>query len=119
MYSFYIHYIDKYGHATNGYRINNKTYLTTNTEDGYFIPIKIYLPVKNLTEGYIAVNEEYTLKEFKNVLNSSGNLNIYNINKFNNKLISSGSSASKSDIKTIYYHYMEIYLQIILLNMMI
>lgn len=99
VYSFYIHYIDKYGHATNGYRINNKTYLTTNTGGGYFIPIKIYLPVKNLTEGYIAVNEEYTLKEFKNVLNSSGNLNIYNINKFNNKLISSGSSASKSDIK--------------------
>mgnify|MGYP000851414769 FL=1 len=99
VYSFYIHYIDKYGHATNGYRINNKTYLTTNTGDGYFIPIKIYLPVKNLTEGYIAVNEEYTLKEFKNVLNSSGNLNIYNINKFNNKLISSGFSASKSDIK--------------------
>ena len=99
VYSFYIHYIDKYGHATNGYRINNKTYLTTNTGNGYFIPIKIYLPVKNLTEGYIAVNEEYTLKEFKNVLNSSGNLNIYNINKFNNKLISSGSSASKSDIK--------------------
>lgn len=99
VYSFYIHYIDKYGHVTNGYRINNKTYLTTNTGDGYFIPIKIYLPVKNLTEGYIAVNEEYTLKEFKNVLNSSGNLNIYNINKFNNKLISSGSAASKSDIK--------------------
>ena len=99
VYSFYIHYIDKYGHATNGYRINNKTYLTTNTGSGYFIPIKIYLPVKNLTEGYIAVNEEYTLKEFKNVLNSSGNLNIYNINKFNNKLISSGSAASKSDIK--------------------
>lgn len=99
VYSFYIHYIDKYGHATNGYRINNKTYLTTNTEDGYFIPIKIYLPVKNLTEGYIAVNEEYTLKEFKNVLNRSGNLNIYNIDKFNNKLISSGSSASNSDIK--------------------
>lgn len=99
VYSFYIHYIDKYGHATNGYRINNKTYLTTNTGSGYFIPIKIYLPVTNLTEGYIAVNEEYTLKEFKNVLNSSGNLNIYNINKLNNKLISSGSSASKSDIK--------------------
>lgn len=99
VYSFYIHYIDKYGHATNGYRINNKTYLTTNTGGGYFIPIKIYLPVTNLTEGYIAVNEEYTLKEFKNVLNSSGNLNIYNINKFNNKLISSGSAASKSDIK--------------------
>lgn len=99
VYSFYIHYIDKYGHATNGYRINNKTYLTTNTGNGYFIPIKIYLPVKNLTEGYIAVNEEYTLKEFKNVLNSSGNLNIYNIDKFNNKLISSGSAASKSDIK--------------------
>lgn len=98
VYSFYIHYIDKYGHATNGYRINNKTYLTTNTGDGYFIPIKIYLPVNNLTEGYIAVNEEYTVKEFKNVLNSSGNLNIY-INKFNNKLISSGSAASKSDIK--------------------
>lgn len=99
VYSFYIHYIDKYGHATNGYRINNKTYLTTDTESGYFIPIKIYLPVTNLTEGYIAVNEEYTLKDFKRVLNGSGNLNIYNIDKGSNKLISSGSSASKSDIK--------------------
>lgn len=98
VYSFYIHYIDKYGHATNGYRINNKTYLTTNTGDGYFIPIKIYLPFKNLTEGYIAVNEEYTLKEFKNVLNSSGTLNIYSFNKYTNKLISSAST-SKSNIK--------------------
>ena len=98
VYSFYIHYIDKYGHSTNGYRINNKTYLTTNTEDGYFIPIKIYLPVKYLTEGYIAVNEEYTLKEFKNVLNSGGDINIYNIDKFNNKLISTAST-SKSNIK--------------------
>lgn len=99
VYSFYIHYIDKYGHATNGYRINNKTRITTNTGDGYVIPIKIYLPVANLTEGCIAVNEEYTLKEFKDVLNSDGNLNIYNINRSTNKLISSGSSASKSDIK--------------------
>lgn len=99
VYSFYIHYIDKYGHATNGYRIDNKTYLTTNTGDGYFIPIKIHLPVQNLTEGYIAVNEKYTLKEFKNLLNTDGNLNIYSFNKYTNKLISSGSAANKKDVK--------------------
>lgn len=99
VYSFYIHYIDKYGHATNGYRINNKTYLTTNTGDGYFIPIKIHLPVQNLTEGYIAVNEKYTLKEFKDLLNADGNLNIYSFNKYTNKLISSGSAANKKDVK--------------------
>lgn len=99
VYSFYIHYIDKYGHATNGYRINNKTYLTTNTGDGYFIPIKIHLPVQNLTEGYIAVNEKYTLKEFKDLLNTDGNLNIYSFNKYTNKLISSGSAADKKDVK--------------------
>lgn len=99
VYSFYIHYIDKYGHATNGYRIDNKTYLTTNTGDGYFIPIKIHLPVKNLTEGYIAVNEKYTLKEFKDLLNTYGNLNIYSFNKYTNKLISSGSAANKKDVK--------------------
>lgn len=99
VYSFYIHYIDKYGHATNGYRINNKTYLTTNTGDGYFIPIKIHLPVQNLTEGYIAVNEKYTLKEFKDLLNTDGNLNIYSFNKYTNKLISSGSAANKKDVK--------------------
>ena len=99
VYSFYIHYIDKYGHATNGYRIDNKTYLTTNTEDGYFIPIKIHLPVQNLTEGYIAVNEKYTLKEFKDLLNTDGNLNIYSFNKYTNKLISSGSAANKKDVK--------------------
>lgn len=99
VYSFYIHYIDKYGHATNGYRINNKTYITTNTGDGYFIPIKIYLPVQNLTEGYIAVNEKYTLKEFKDLLNTDGNLNIYSFNKYTNKLISSGSAANKKDVK--------------------
>lgn len=99
VYSFYIHYIDKYGHATNGYRIDNKTYLTTNTGDGYFIPIKIHLPVQNLTEGYIAVNEKYTLKEFKDLLNTYGNLNIYSFNKYTNKLISSGSAANKKDVK--------------------
>lgn len=99
VYSFYIHYIDKYGHSTNGYRIGNKTYLTTNTGDGYFIPIKIYLPVQNLTEGYIAVNEKYTLKEFKDLLNADGNLNIYSFNKYTNKLISSGSAADKKDVK--------------------
>lgn len=99
VYSFYIHYIDKYGHATNGYRIDNKTYLTTNTIDGYFIPIKIHLPVQNLTEGYIAVNEKYTLKEFKDLLNTDGNLNIYSFNKYTNKLISSGSAANKEDVK--------------------
>lgn len=99
VYSFYIHYIDKYGHATNGYRIDNKTYLTTNTGDGYFIPIKIHLPIQNLTEGYIAVNEKYTLKEFKDLLNTNGNLNIYSFNKYTNKLISSGSAANKKDVK--------------------
>lgn len=99
VYSFYIHYIDKYGHATNGYRIDNKTYLTTNTRDGYFIPIKIHLPVQNLTEGYIAVNEKYTLKEFKDLLNTDGNLNIYSFNKYTNKLISSGKAANKKDVK--------------------
>lgn len=99
VYSFYIHYIDKYGHATNGYRINNKTYVTTNTGDGYFIPIKIHLPVQNLTEGYIAVNEKYTLKEFKDLLNAGGNLNIYSFNKYTNKLISSRSAANKKDVK--------------------
>lgn len=99
VYSFYIHYIDKYGHATNGYRIGNKTYLTTNTGNGYFIPIKIHLPVQNLTEGYIAVNEKYTLKEFKDLLNTDGNLNIYSFNKHTNKLISSGSAANKKDVK--------------------
>ena len=99
VYSFYIHYIDKYGHATNGYRIDNKTYLTTNTGYGYFIPIKIHLPVQNLTEGYIAVNEKYTLKEFKDLLNTYGNLNIYSFNKYTNKLISSGSAANKKDVK--------------------
>lgn len=99
VYSFYIHYIDKYGHATNGYRIDNKTYLTTNTRDGYFIPIKIHLPVQKLTEGYIAVNEKYTLKEFKDLLNTDGNLNIYSFNKYTNKLISSGSAANKKDVK--------------------
>lgn len=98
VYSFYIHYIDKYGHATNGYRIDNKTYLTANPGDGYFIPIKIHSPVQNLTEGYIAVNEEYTLKEFKNVLNSNGTLDIYSFNKYTNKLIGFAST-SKSNIK--------------------
>lgn len=99
VYSFYIHYIDKYGHATNGYRIDNKTYLTTNTGDGYFIPIKIHLPVQKITEGYIAVNEKYTLKEFKDLLNTDGNLNIYSFNKYTNKLISSEYASNKKNVK--------------------
>lgn len=87
VYSFYIHYIDKYGHATNGYKIKNKTYITTDTGGIRLTPIKIYFPGKNFTEAYIAVEEQYTVKDFKKILNLGGDLPIYNMDKSNNKLI--------------------------------
>lgn len=39
VYNFFIHFVDKYGHCTNGYRINNNTVWTTEDDNTEIVPI--------------------------------------------------------------------------------
>lgn len=99
VYSFYIHYIDKYGHATNGYRINNNTYLTKNTGSGYVVPIRVTTNVQTLSDVWLAIDEDDTIKDVKTLINTSSNINVYNYNTRLRKLESVGNSIPNTDIK--------------------
>ena len=82
VYNFFIHFVDKYGHSTNGYRIsNNNKYITEDNERIEVIPIKINL--NDITVyAAIPINEDL-LKQ--NKLNTEC-INYYN-NLYDNKLI--------------------------------
>lgn len=73
VYNFFIHFVDKYGHCTNGYRINNKNSWQFNNENGY-IPVKFYSKTKGK-------NVYVPIKLTDNVCNN-GVLNIPNYIKF-------------------------------------
>lgn len=48
VYNFFIHFIDKYGHATRGYKINPKDHISNTGIDGY----KTYIPLIMGTEVF-------------------------------------------------------------------
>lgn len=52
VYNFFIHFVDKYGHATNGYRINNNIKWTCEDNDIEVIP---YLITHNNVNYYAAI----------------------------------------------------------------
>lgn len=55
LYNFFIHFVDEYGHATNGYRINNNTVWTTDDEPTIeIIPVPFVVTVGNSNQTYYA-----------------------------------------------------------------
>lgn len=76
VYSFYIHYIDKYGHATNGYRINNNTYVIEDINNEHVVPIKVLD-----SDLYLAIPEDKTIKYVKDFINTNEFINLYEYNK--------------------------------------
>jgi hypothetical protein len=67
VYNFFIHFVDKYGHATNGYRIENKTKWTTIDDSSTEI---IPIPFKIDDNDYYAAAP---IDSF--VINDAGNIN--------------------------------------------
>lgn len=82
VYNFFIHFVDKYGNATNGYRINNtdkivaKTSIDSNDilmDDIIPIPVNfLYRIGDQSTKGYIAVNINESISD--TITNFNNNL---------------------------------------------
>lgn len=80
VYNFFIHFVDKYGHATKGYKLNPKQKHTVEGIDGYMTPVpftiqneKYYLLVPyditvwQLVKNYVYSNELKTVAGFKDI----------------------------------------------------
>lgn len=80
IYNFFIHFVDKYGHATKGYKINPKQRHTVEGIDGYMTPVpftiqnnKYYLLVPyditvwQLVKNYVYTNELKTVAGFQDI----------------------------------------------------
>lgn len=73
VYNFYVHFVDKYGHTTNGYRLNNEITITDpNGNIGY--PLPIYY---NDLVYYFLVDEDKTLGEIRTELRGYEQYNLY------------------------------------------
>lgn len=98
VYNFYIHFVDKYGAATNGYKLTNKVkYTNGGTEELCPIPFEYYgttyyaaAPDVNILDEHLRINSQYiTIYETLNdttLLNPVDDANIKNsfINIYNN-----------------------------------
>ena len=79
IYNFYIHYVDKYGHCTNGYKIeNNNKWHTEDDEETEIIPIPFII-----TED-IQNSQIFAALPIDTKLLFGGALNIANIKFYNN-----------------------------------
>ena len=91
IYNLFIHFVDKYGHATNGYKLSNKTKYIVNNEE--VVPFKFINEYKDNT-GWHKDIYYATVKLNDNVLDdnlriNSQNINIYSTftnNTFSNKV---------------------------------
>lgn len=58
VYSFYIHFVDKYGHATNGYKLKNKTNIIYKTNyDVHYNDHSLYAVEKDLSRILLVPNK--------------------------------------------------------------
>lgn len=58
VYSFYIHFVDKYGHATNGYKLKNKTNIIHKTNyDVHYNDHSLYFVEKDLSRILLVPNK--------------------------------------------------------------
>ena len=71
VYNFFIHFVDEYGHATNGYKLTNKDKRTVAGNPNEIIPIKIDIDVSGYsnTEAYIAFDTDTTIGQINGYFN--------------------------------------------------
>lgn len=75
IYNFFIHFVDKYGHCTNGYRINNKyTWSAGNKTD--IVPVKFYSKSRS-SYVYAAFDIDTNVSTGEGVLNIPNDISIY------------------------------------------
>lgn len=100
VYNFFIHYVDKYGHATNGYQLKNNSYIKKSNGDKV-VPIKIKTNIQTLYDAWIAVSEDYTVKDLKDYLNTSSNLSLYTYNYNSQILVNTSTAIPNNEVRDI------------------
>ena len=71
VYNFFIHFVDKYGHCTNGYRIENKNKWTTEDNTDEICPITFRNSDKKTIYAAVSINSK--------LLDEVNNINTYGI----------------------------------------
>lgn len=74
VYNFFIHFVDKYGHVTNGYRIDNSNFVKIDGENDnkHYTILKCYLSTRGNGLVYIAVPEDATMASiYKNIVENN------------------------------------------------
>lgn len=92
VYNFFIHYVDKYGHCTNGYKLENKVKWVISGENDEIIPIAFSTNAfssDNSFETYYAA-----MPVDANLLTSANKLNTTGIRFFKNITTSIGSTVT-------------------------
>ena len=89
VYNFFIHFVDKYGHATNGYRINNNIKWIVQNEDKEIIPYYIKYDNKDY---YVAIplnDDMLVFDDYEEVLKLNlGPIDVYKTIDTKNKTLS-------------------------------
>lgn len=97
VYNFFIHFVDKYGHVTNGYRLENKNTFKHPVTNINCIPLPI--DIVNVGTKYILIPEDTT---FKNLISSITDNTLYDIDSsIKNYNLSNGEKIEGYDIITL------------------
>lgn len=80
VYNFFIHFVDKYGHVTNGYRINNDNFVKIYGDNTtHYSVLKFYIErIDNSAPFYAAVPEDITMKQLYDYIMEGGTYPVYN-----------------------------------------
>ena len=101
VYNLFVHFVDKYGHVTNGYRLSNETYITISGESketGTYFPLKFY-NYYDATKPicYAAIPEGVTMKQIYDVISEGGSYRVFT--SLNNNVLSGELTMSSVNLK--------------------
>lgn len=98
VYNFFIHFVDKYGHVTNGYRINNDNFVKISGSDIHYSVLRISKEqFGNHVFYYVAVPEDITMKDIYKNISEGGTYSVYN--DYDNGVLSNEATFTQEDLK--------------------
>lgn len=115
IYNFFIHFVDKYGNYTNGYKIENNYSLSVTIKNGNVVttrenvvPIKLDYKIQSANNIYIFANEIRTIKQFINEY-SKKNISLYNYDADTKIYIDIGAMSFNDILPILNYQYNNIF----------
>lgn len=106
VYNFYIHFYDKYGKITDGFKIEPKFYSINGIN--LYIPLSYYCAYNNRYKNYIfAVSKDLTMSHFISNLKNKNNIRLY-ISIVNNEFIDEVTGDEKTSVINSLYNNLHI-----------